>query len=108
MKSGLLRCCLLCPILLGWGAAGFPSGLIGQFPGSHRAPWNSPVASSEAVQVSGASIQIDVGPGNLDVKQEDVVRWVEAAASAVSIYYGKFPVARARVLVLPIADEREC
>ncbi len=106
MKSELLRCCLLCPILLGWDATGFPSGRIGQFPGSHRATWNNPVASSEVVQVGGASIQIDVGPSDLDAKHKDVVRWVEAAASAVSVYYGKFPVARARVLVLPIADER--
>lgn len=34
------------------------------------------------------------------------MHWIENAATAVTSYYGKFPVARARVLVVPIADRR--
>ncbi|MES2221493.1 MAG: hypothetical protein V4587_11065 [Acidobacteriota bacterium] len=34
-----------------------------------------------------------------------MVRWIETAAAAVSKYYGKFPVTRARVLVVPVADK---
>jgi hypothetical protein len=72
----------------------------------HQPPWNSPVATSRLIHVGGAAIQIDFGPGALDLNQDDVVRWVEAAANAVSHYYGRFPVARARVLILPVANER--
>ena len=71
----------------------------------HGPPWNSPVASSQTIHVGGASIQIDFAPGDLDVPKSDVIEWIETAARAVSKYYGKFPVARDRVLVVPIADE---
>jgi hypothetical protein len=69
-------------------------------------PWSSPVASSWLIHVGGASIQIDIAPGDLDVPKGEVIQWVETAARAVSEYYGQFPVIRARVLVVPIADER--
>lgn len=71
----------------------------------HGPPWTSPVESSQLIHVGGASIQIDFAPGDLDVKKSDVIQWIETAARAVSEYYGKFPVTRARVLVVPIADE---
>lgn len=72
----------------------------------HGPPWTSPVESSQRIRVGGASIQIDFAPGDLDVTKSDVIRWIETAAHAVSEYYGKFPVPRARVLVVPIAGER--
>jgi hypothetical protein len=76
-------------------------------PGSrHVPPWVSPVESSQRIQVGGASIQIDFAPGDLDLSKNDVMQWIETAARAVSKYYGKFPVARARVLVVPSANER--
>lgn len=71
----------------------------------HGPPWNSPVSSSQTIHVGGASIQIDFAPGDLDVLKSDVMQWIETAARAVSEYYGKFPVARARVLIVPITDE---
>jgi hypothetical protein len=64
------------------------------------------VASSQTIHVGGAAIQVDFGPGALDLKPAEVMRWVENAARAVTAYYGKFPVPRARVLVEPIADRR--
>ena len=72
----------------------------------HGPPWRSSVASSQVIHVGGASIQIDFAPGDLDLPNSDVIQWIETAARAVAKYYGKFPVARARVLVVPIADER--
>ena len=71
----------------------------------HGPPWNSPVAFSQTIHVGGASIQIDFAPGDLDVPKSAVIEWIETAAQAVSKYYGKFPVARDRVLVVPIAGE---
>ena len=73
---------------------------------THGPPWSGPVASSQSIKVGEASIQIDFAPGRLDVPKSDVVQWVETAARAVSAYYGKFPVPHARVLIVPIADER--
>lgn len=105
MKSGLLRCCLLCPILLGYCFSGWASRVDRPRPW-HGPPWNAPVAFSQVIHVGGASIQIDMGSGSLDLPKGDVVQWIETAARAVSEYYGRFPVPRLRVLVLPIADRR--
>jgi hypothetical protein len=62
--------------------------------------------SSQFLQVGGASIQVDFGPGSLDLPRVDVIQWIETAAKSVSIYYRRFPVARARILIVPLADER--
>jgi hypothetical protein len=72
----------------------------------HGPPWSGPVASSQLIHVGGASIQIDFAPGPLDLTTSNVIQWIETAALAVSEYYGRFPVPRARVLIVPIADER--
>jgi hypothetical protein len=97
----VLRFCLLCPILLGCVSAGWASP---EDTPHHGPPWRGPVASSQTIHVGGSAIQIDFAPGDLDLTKGEVVQWIETAARAVSEYYGRFPVPRARVLVVPIAD----
>lgn len=104
MKPGLPRRLLLCPFLLCCVSAVSASGRASLSAEPHGPPWSGPVASSQVIHVGGATIQIDTAPGALDLKQADVIRWVEAAAKVVSSYYGKFPLARARILVVPVAD----
>lgn len=105
MNARLLHICLVYSIVFGFLSAGWASQ-IDMPRHRHGPPWSSPVASSRFIHIGGAAIQIDFAPGSLDVTQGDVVQWVKTAARAVSEYYGRFPVARARVLVVPIADER--
>lgn len=62
--------------------------------------------SSTVMHLGASTIQIDFGPGDLDLKQDEVVRWIDTAARAVSAYIGKFPVSRARILVVPMAGDR--
>jgi hypothetical protein len=69
-------------------------------------PWRLPVDSSRNISVGGATIQIDFGPGSIDLPQAAVIHWVERAASAVAVYYSKFPVPRERVLVMFVPDRR--
>jgi hypothetical protein len=100
-----LRLCLFCSILF----AGSPAGWASQLDMSrhrHGPPWSGPITSSQSIHVGGARIQIDFAPGDLDLPKSDVTQWIETAARAVSEYYGKFPVPRARVMVVPIAEER--
>jgi hypothetical protein len=78
----------------------------GQPLGPHHAPWDSPVAWSQTIHAGGSTIQLDVAPGPLDLSHADVADWVETAARAVSEYYGRFPVSRARVLVVPAEGRR--
>lgn len=106
MKAFSLICFFSGLILLVNFAAGAISSSQGTPSGHHRAPWDKPVAWSQSIEEGGATIRIDVAPGSLDLSHEQVVHWVDTAARAVSEYYGRFPVRRARVLVVPAADRR--
>jgi hypothetical protein len=71
-------------------------------------PWMSPggVAHSSKMEIGGATLQIDFGAGSLDLSTDAIVAHIHSAASAVVAYYGRFPVSRARVLVIPAAGRR--
>lgn len=69
-------------------------------------PWRQPVASSRTISIGGAAIQIDFSPGTTDLPQAALMQWIEHAATAVSTYYGRFPVPRYRVLVV-FAEDRQ-
>jgi hypothetical protein len=64
------------------------------------------VASSQQIEIGGATIQVDFAQGSLDLPSSAVLPWVQRAAKAVAGYYGRFPVPRARILIVPVADER--
>lgn len=82
-----------------------PTACRGQEPG-HHAPWNSPVAWSHIIRIGGGTIRVDIAPGPTDLSRTEFRQWVKTAARAVTEYYGRFPVPRARVLILPVADRR--
>jgi hypothetical protein len=65
----------------------------------------SAVAFTQTVTVGGATLQIDFAEGALDLPKTEVVRRIQQAANAVAIYYGRFPVLRARILILPVAEK---
>jgi len=69
-------------------------------------PWRRPVASSRTIQAGGARIQVDFSPGTLDLPASAIVDWVQRAARAVTVYYGRFPVPRERILVVFVPDRR--
>ncbi len=72
---------------------------------SHHAPWDSQVSDSKTLRSGGASIQVDFGPGSIDLSRELVLSWVQTVADAVSAYYGRFPVRTARILILPVQGQ---
>jgi hypothetical protein len=105
MKSRLTYPFLACALL---AACAYPvTGILAaaQRPG-HHAPWDSPVSWSRKIHTGGAVIRLDVASGPLDLNRAQVTAWVQTAARAVTEYYGRFPVPRARVLVVPVADRR--
>jgi hypothetical protein len=69
--------------------------------------WTHEVVSSQVLKVGGATLQLDFAAGALDLPHDQVVHWVETAARAVSTYYRRFPVAKARILVVPVAGRRD-
>ncbi|MGB9028830.1 MAG: hypothetical protein WCC27_01820 [Acidobacteriaceae bacterium] len=73
--------------------------------GEHRGPpWRSSAASSQTFTIAGSTLQVDFAPGSLDLPTPQIMQWVKNAASAVATYYGRFPVPRDRVLIVPIED----
>ena len=61
------------------------------------------IAETDHIQVGGSTLQVDFAEGPLDLPRQTFLTHVAAAASAVATYYGRFPVATARVLVIPVA-----
>ncbi len=73
--------------------------------GHHRGWRGEMIVASKSISVGGATIQVDFAAGSLDLSQADVVAWVEESARSVAKFYGRFPVARVRVVIDPIADD---
>jgi len=68
---------------------------------SSQPSWREPVASSQTLSIAYSTIQLDFGEGALDLSHDAIASWVRRAVEAVATYYGRFPVATARILVLP-------
>jgi len=64
------------------------------------------VVSSQQIKIGGAELQVDFAAGPLDLPPAQILPWVTRAAQAVTTYFGRFPVARARILIIPVPDER--
>jgi hypothetical protein len=82
----------------------FPLLCLLAFGQQHGPPWDAPVASTHSFHIANSAIQVDFGPGSLDLPTQQILQWVENAASSVATYYGQFPVPRDRVLILPRED----
>jgi hypothetical protein len=72
-------------------------------------PWRaaSGIASSHQLSVGGATIQVDFANGQMDLTPDQVLEHIRKAAQAITTYYGRFPVTRARILVVPMQGRRE-
>lgn len=63
-----------------------------------------PIVFTQSISVQGCTVQIDFAKGLLDLPYSEIAQRIQVAAHAVVVYYGKFPVPRARILVIPVAD----
>jgi len=53
------------------------------------------------VETTGGALEVVRLPGPLEVGEAPLLGWIDDAARAVTRYYGRFPVPRALVLILP-------
>ena len=60
------------------------------------------LADSSAVTFStgGGQIAVSLDAGQFELPQPVLIGWVKRAARAVTSYYGRFPVSRARIFVV--------
>ena len=67
-------------------------------------PWmRTDIASSHTLKFGSSVLQVDFAAGALDLPTDAVLAHIKEAASAVAAYYGRFPVDRARMLIVPVA-----
>ena len=74
-----------------------------------QGPWDparryGPPRATRRLQIGGATLQVDFATGALDLSEDVVMKRIETAAHAVTTYYGKFPVPRTRIFIVPVAD----
>jgi hypothetical protein len=54
------------------------------------------------IQVGGGTLHVAFAPGEIDLPRRAIMDWLTTSAKAVTVYFGKFPVASARVLIVPV------
>ena len=55
------------------------------------------------LRIENAVLDIRFASGELTLSHEAVLAWLTASARAVSIYYGRFPASKPRILIVPVA-----
>ena len=60
--------------------------------------------STRRLQVGSSTLQVEFAAGALDLSDDVVMKRIETAAHAVTMYYGGFPVPRTRIFIVPVAD----
>ena len=60
------------------------------------------IATSRQIHIGSAEIQVDFASGEMDLPIDTVLAHVQSAASAVTTYFGRFPVDRARIVIIPV------
>jgi hypothetical protein len=90
--------------LLAFSAAVFAAILFTQ-PTPAQPGSRLPIQSTETLKIGGAALQVDFAAGALDLPAAQVIPWIERAAKAVTVYYGRFPLQTARILIVPVAGE---
>ena len=53
------------------------------------------------IHVGGGTLNVAFAPGEIDLPRAAIMDWLTTSAKAVSVYFGKFPVASARILIVP-------
>jgi hypothetical protein len=71
-------------------------------------PWRpaAGIASTHELKIGESTLQVDFANGSMDLTPDQVLKHIREAAEAIAAYYGRFPVVRARILVVPTRGGR--
>ncbi len=64
------------------------------------------VLPATAIPVPGGTLQVAIAPGDMALTREELLGWVAISGKVVADYFGQFPVAEAKVLVIPAEGNR--
>src|SRR5579871_2831074 len=79
---------------------GITSGLVMARLGAAQVSPGEPESPPDRLQVGGADLEVRFGGARLDLPRKDLLDWVNGSATAVARYFGRFPVPKARLLIL--------
>ena len=65
---------------------------------------NLEIVASHDLKIGGATLHVDFAAGPLDLSQDAILAHIRSAGTAVAAYYGRFPVDRDRILIVPSPD----
>jgi hypothetical protein len=54
------------------------------------------------IHVGGGTLNVAFAPGEINLPRSAIMNWLTTSAKAASVYFGKFPVTSARVLIVPV------
>ena len=54
------------------------------------------------IAIGGATLNVGFAPGKFALPRSALIAWLETSAKAVSVYFGRFPVGSARILIVPV------
>jgi len=52
--------------------------------------------------IDGSKIDVSIESGKMKLSQPQLVQWVKSAAEAVATYYGRYPVPRVQIRIIPV------
>lgn len=58
------------------------------------------------LEISDSTIHVGFAPGDMALPKEKILDWVRMSGKAVALYYGRFPVERLRLLLVPVDGAR--
>lgn len=96
---------LICVALIPMVTPAFAQNPSGPPPNGHPR-WAVGIAATRNINLGSATLQVDLAKGPLDLPPNALFQHVQAAASAVIAYYGRFPVSRARLLIIPVEGRK--
>lgn len=95
LVAGLLALALLAPLTLSLAA---PSEFMGE-----RMPYAAfDELQTTPIKVEGGVLNVGFAPGATALPRSEILAWLQKSARAVELYYGRFPVSAARVLIVPV------
>lgn len=85
-------------------ASGFATPSMAQSFTGPRMPYDAfDRLQTTPISVGKSRLNVGFAPGELALPRAAILSWIERSAKAVAIYYGRFPVEEARILVVPAA-----
>src|ERR1700758_2135715 len=51
--------------------------------------------------ISGSKLDVSIESGELKLSQPQLLHWVQSAADAIAMYYGRYPVPHAHLRIIP-------